>query len=39
MVMVYTIRSGVIQLEIPDFISDGNSIVCIFQRFLVKITS
>ena len=35
--MMYNIRSGAIRWQIPVFLSDGNSHVCIFQRLLVKI--
>ena len=36
---MYNIRSGVIRLEILDFLSDDSSSVCIFQPFLAKIAT
>ena len=32
-IMMDSIRSGTIRLQIPDFLSDGNSNVCIFRAF------
>ena len=34
--MIRNIRSGTIPYQIPDFQSDGNSNVCIFQPIRVK---
>ena len=31
--MIFNIRSGAIQQQIPDFLFDGNGNVCIFQAF------
>ena len=31
--MMDSIRSGTIRLQMPDFLSDGNSNVCIFRAF------
>ena len=33
LVMIYNIRSEAIRWQIPDFLSDGNSNVCIFIAF------
>ena len=33
-VMMYSSRSGIIRLQIPDFLSDGNSNVCYISQFL-----
>ena len=35
--MMYNIRIGIIQWQIPDFPSDGNSNVRIFRRLRLKI--
>ena len=32
-IMMDSIRSGTIRLQVPDFLSDDNSNVCIFQAF------
>ena len=37
--MIDNIHNGAIRWQIPDFLSVGNSKVCIFQRWLVKITT
>ena len=39
MVMVYNIRSGAIRWQIPDFLSDGNSKVCVLQCLIVEIAT
>ena len=34
--MMDSIRSGIIRLQMPDFLSDGNSNVCIFRTLICQ---